>query len=67
MHLRDHNHFGKLHFNAESPAHQGGGTSPFEREIVQLYYPNLCWKWLERNCERNLLHAGKHLAFTVVF
>lgn len=40
-HLPDHNHFGKLHFNAESPAQQGRGTSPFEKEILRLHYPNL--------------------------
>lgn len=31
MHLPDYNHFGKLHFNAESSAQQWGGPCPFER------------------------------------
>ena len=54
MHLPDPNHFGKLHFNAESPAQQGGGTSPFEREIIQRHYPNL-WvrNGLRGTCEGN--------------
>lgn len=31
IHLPDYNHFGKLHFDAESSTPQWGGTHPFER------------------------------------
>lgn len=42
------------------------GQAPL-KEKSYICIIQMCWKWLKRNCERNLMHAGKHLAFTVVF
>lgn len=49
MHLPDHNHFGKLHFNAESSAQRELVMPLWKINCTALLAKSLCLKWFERN------------------